>query len=105
MKKSVLFILTLIAVIISASIFPVKDSLAVRSYEFWGTAQSINCTLDVIRSETTGTTTTTGADGSSTTSTTTTIIYETVLGSETTCNGFWGSCPGTNCAPSPATLY
>lgn len=93
MKKSIVFTLVLVTTFAALMIFPVKESSAVRAYEWLGSARRIVC-YDYFPTEVSAGLNVKPQGG---------IGGEVKVklkwgeGRETVCEGFWGLCPGTNC--------
>lgn len=104
MKKISLSFFLIASITGIAVIFPIKESSAVKSYEWLGTPETIDCLISFKSGSSWNAGVTIGADGkivnasiggSST--------YAPISGKEVVCNGIWGLCSGTDCKPTASS--
>lgn len=103
--KKLTFSVYLMALITGITlIFPIKESSAVKSYEWLGTAETIDCLISFKSGSSWNAGVTIGADGKIVSASIGgSSTYEPIPGKEVVCNGIWGLCSGTDCKPTASS--
>lgn len=98
MKKKFLIVSVLTVATFCVWLLPVKESQAVKAYEFWGTPESITCYETIPVNVKVNGKIGLGSNGKPVSVEGGVELVNRIFeGCETVCNGFQGLCNGTNC--------